>query len=55
MLTALSPIRSRSVVIFSPGGDEAQVAGGRLMQREEPDALLVGLDVEPVDLGVALR
>ena len=35
------------------GGDEAQIARGRLMQREQADTALVALDVHAVDFGVA--
>ena len=38
---------------LEPGGDKAQIAGGGLMQREQPDTQLVGLDVHAVDFGVA--
>ncbi len=36
------------------GGDEAQIAGGRLVQRQELHALLVDLDVVGVHLRVAV-
>ena len=31
------------------GGDESQIAGHRLLQRQQRDAALVDLDLEPVD------
>ena len=46
-------MRSRSVVILRPGGDEAQIARGRLMQREQADTALVHFGVHAIDFDVA--
>ena len=38
---------------LEPGRDEAQVAGGGLMEGEQVEAALVALDIHPVHFGVA--
>ena len=49
MLTARSPMRSRSVLILSAARDQPQIGGHGLLQGEQADGELVDLDLDLVD------
>lgn len=49
-----SPIRSRSVTTLERRRDQPQIGGHVLAAGQDPQALLVQLELEPIDLGVAV-
>ena len=52
--TARSPIRSRSLFIFSIAHDEPQLVRHRLMKSENLQAILLDVDLKPVYVHVAI-
>ena len=46
MFTARSPTRSRSVLIFTAATIARRSVGHRLVQRQQPEAAVVDLDVQ---------